>query len=414
MRRAMQTGTKDLEALSVCVVGGGNAAQAMAALFPHRGIACDVFAPYGEEAKGIRNGLEEQGHIRAEFASHNDPAGTVRGRPNRVSEHPDEVIAQADVIILPLPSFAYVPVFEQIGPHLEPGTLVGVTPGQGGVDWAAREVLRGRLESITLFSVMPMPFNCRIAEFGKRVEVQTFKRRYRVASLPGSHERRAEEVAGRLFGPARGCGHFLASALYPINAVIHPARLYTLCRDWSPGQVLSENPLFYEDMTAEAVAWMDRVSTEVIAVADALRESGLAGLHVPHIREFLMHDIYEDWTTDLCRFFRENPAYKGFRCPFRAVGGGWEPDFSNRYFTEDVPYGLCVYKGLAELAGVPVPGIEEILTWAQTHMGKEYIKDHSVEARDLGETGCPQRYGIRSVEALRDFYERSEAGGTTN
>jgi len=109
--------------------------------------------------------------------------------------------------------------------------------------------------------------------------------------------------------------------------------------------------------------------------------------------------------TDLRRFFRENQAYKGFRCPFRAVEGGWEPDFSNRYFTEDIPYGLCVYKGLAELAGVSVPAIDEILIWAQTHMGKEYIQDHSVDARDLRETGCPQRYGILSVATLKDVYE---------
>jgi hypothetical protein len=38
--------------------------------------------------------------------------------------------------------------------------------------------------------------------------------------------------------------------------------------------------------------------------------------------------------------------------------GGWIPDFSSRYLTEDVPFILMVHKGLADLLEV---------------MGKEYL-----------------------------------------
>eukprot|EP00660_Eupelagonema_oceanica_P014877 gene14877-14473_t len=32
--------------------------------------------------------------------------------------------------------------------------------------------------------------------------------------------------------------------------------------------------------------------------------------------------------------------------------GKWEPDFKNRYFSEDFPFGLLANRGLAELLGV--------------------------------------------------------------
>jgi hypothetical protein len=36
------------------------------------------------------------------------------------------------------------------------------------------------------------------------------------------------EICERLFGETENVGHFLACTLYPINAIIHPQRLYTL------------------------------------------------------------------------------------------------------------------------------------------------------------------------------------------
>jgi hypothetical protein len=41
------------------------------------------------------------------------------------------------------------------------------------------------------------------------------------------------------------------------------------------------------------------------------------------------------------------------------------PDFENRYFTEDIPLGLCVYKGIADIVGVPTPVMDTVLAWAQ-------------------------------------------------
>merc|ERR1712007_139010 len=93
-------------------------------------------------------------------------------------------------------------------------------------------------------------------------------------------------------------------------------------------------------------------------------------------------------------------GYKGFRCPMKEVEGGWAPDFENRYFTEDIPEGVPTHKGIADLAGVKTPVIDEIVCFFQKFMGKEYIKGGKLAGNDVGETKSPQRYGIRSLDDL--------------
>merc|ERR1711870_213873 len=78
----------------------------------------------------------------------------------------------------------------------------------------------------------------------------------------------------------------------------------------------------------------------------------------------------------------------------------WEIDFANRYFTEDVPDGLCVYKGYADLAGVATPDIDAILEKFQTFMGKEYVKDGKLAGKDAMATKAPQAFGYTTLESL--------------
>jgi len=120
---------------------------------------------------------------------------------------------------------------------------------------------------------------------------------------------------------------------------------------------------------------------------------------------------FADSNSNIQRFFQTNDAYKGFKCPLVPANGGngnenegFVPDFSNRYFTEDIPLGLCVYKGLADIANVETPTIDKIITFCQLHMGKEYILNGKLEGKDVNTTSSPQRFGIKSISDLQKLY----------
>mmetsp|Transcript_46123 Transcript_46123/g.116126 ORF Transcript_46123/g.116126 Transcript_46123/m.116126 type:complete len:402 (-) Transcript_46123:233-1438(-) len=398
----MELTDERLANLEVCIVGGGNAAQALAALIPFKGVKTTMWASFQDEAERLNKGIAEQGHMKAIFAPHNDPAGEVTGKPRLISKDAKDVVPTADVLIMPLPSFAYPSVLEALKPHLRKGQFIGVTPGQGGFDWTARKILGEVANDVTFFAIMPMPFNCRIKEFGKLVEVQTLKRRYRVGAVPEARVGDSIKIVERLFGPAASVGHFLSCTLYPINAIIHPQRLYRLLRDWKPGQSLPENPLFYESMDDESTALMDAVNKELIATGEAVREKCGLDVQVPHIFQFLGFVYQEAKADSLTSLFNKNDAYKGFRCPFKQEGEGWVPDFQNRYFTEDIPLGLCIYKGIADIVGVPTPQMDEVICWMQGHMGKEYVKDGKLQGAHVNETTAPQAFGITTLHQLKN------------
>ena len=75
-----------------------------------------------------------------------------------------------------------------------------------------------------------------------------------------------------------------------------------------------------------------------------------------------------------------------------------EPNFAARYLSEDVPCGLLVAKGIAEVVGLPTPAIDEVLCWCQKRLGKEYIVDGKVCGKDVAESRAPQRYGFTKLE----------------
>jgi hypothetical protein len=387
----------------VCIVGGGNAAHALAALLPSRGIRTVWYASYGDEAEKINAELVKYQTISATFAPHHTPSGLVQGRPEIVSANAKDVIPTSDVLLLPVPSFAYASILYQIRDHIQKGTFIGVTPGQGGFEWIAQEILGASLcAEITFFAIMPMPFNCRITEFGHSVAVQTYKKHYRIGVVPESKKEEALAINRALFGETEFVGHFINCTLYPINAIIHPQRLYRLWKEWTPSSPpLKENPLFYESMDEESTMYMDKVNKELIQVCEALTAQGMEA-KVPHILDFLRW-VYPDVPGEnLVEIFALNDAYKGFRCPLKKAedGVGWIPDFENRYFTEDIPFGLCIYKGISDIVNVSTPMMDTVLTWAQTHMGKEYVVDGKLQGKHVGETTAPQRFGMTTVADL--------------
>jgi len=41
--------------------------------------------------------------------------------------------------------------------------------------------------------------------------------------------------------------------------------------------------------------------------------------------------------------------------------GGVVPNLDSRFFWEDIPYGLCILKDIAEMAQVPTPVIDKMI-----------------------------------------------------
>lgn len=260
-----------------------------------------------------------------------------------------------------------------------------------------------------------MPFNCRIDEFGRRVKCQVLKQRYDITTMPLSNQDKCVSIVKDILPKSEvgTLGAIVAATLVPLNAIIHPARMYTLLtvhNQWEPGKTLPENPLFYESMTEADTQNQLNANNELDEIIKALNAAGIQ-CNVPNCYNFLAKtydgvtgsypQVEKPTPADLCKLW-SGPQYKGFKCPLKAEGDAWVPDFENRYFTEDIPCGLCAYKGLADIFGVKTPFIDEMVGWCQNHMGKEYIVDGVLKGKDVPDTYTPQRWGITTLEGLKE------------
>ena len=77
------------------------------------------------------------------------------------------------------------------------------------------------------------------------------------------------------------------------------------------------------------------------------------------------------------------------------------PDPANRYFQEDLAFGLVILKGIAEIFQIRTPHIDSVIETLQQFLGKSYIsEDGLLSGSDLSFSGIPQNYGINSIQQL--------------
>eukprot|EP00929_Paragymnodinium_shiwhaense_P114559 TRINITY_DN82_c0_g1_i2.p1 TRINITY_DN82_c0_g1~~TRINITY_DN82_c0_g1_i2.p1 ORF type:complete len:465 (+),score=177.03 TRINITY_DN82_c0_g1_i2:70-1464(+) len=404
-QRLMSTASKG----TVCVCGGGNSSHVFIPYFAKEGYEVTVFADFGDEAERLKKGMEENGGILVHDRC--DPNNIIeyKGSATVCSKNAVDAVPQADYIVIALPSFAIRNVLQGIKPHLKDGAIIYIMPGQGGADYVAKEVLGDEIKSgkCTVAGLIPMPLNARMDEFGKKVQLAALKPTYDLAALPSKDGKKAAEAFASLLGgkQVNAIGHYVGIALHASNPNIHPARLYAMWHNHKEGDTYPRNPKFYDEWDDLASHYAQLISDErkaVWAKICELRPDAGKPEEVPHIKPYI-ESIYQGQIKDpstLSGCFNTNDGYKGFGCPMKQVGDHWEIDFKNRYFTEDMPEGFCMYKGIADIVGVPTPTIDMILEFFQKFMDKEYIKDGKLIGKDVPETKSPQAFGIHTLDEL--------------
>jgi hypothetical protein len=127
-------------------------------------------------------------------------------------------------------------------------------------------------------------------------------------------------------------------------------------KDWQPGIIYLRNPQFYSEWTHEASTLLILMDEEFQYL---LKTLGLRGGCIPTVL-----DYYE--STDaisLTQKLHDIKAFQNISSPMKVVEGGFIPDFSSRYFTEDFPYGMRFIVETALKQHVSIPTIEMVYRW---------------------------------------------------
>ena len=391
--------------MQITICGGGNAAHTLAGLLGSRpDLSVFIYAPFQDETERWQVGLQQNDGILVR-----SPGGEVLGRPAAVSRDPDQAVRGSQLILLALPAFAHEHILRQIVDYLSPGAWVGALPARAGFDICAREVLKERFSQITLFGLQTLPWACRIQEYGGCVSILGTKAQVDLAAFPAKLALDVSTKIGELLGVALSpISNFLSLTLADTGQLIHPGIMYGLFHNWN-GQAYSEPSLFYQAVDEEVAGILHKMSQEVQALRITLQRTypGLDLTAVRSIGEWLRRSYptsIQDSGT-LHSSFATNRSYTGLLAPMRKSQKGFTPDFQSRYLSEDVPYGLLVMRGIAELAGVATPQVDDVISWAQDRLGKQYLVEHKLTGADIFLTRSPQRYGYKSLDQLMQEME---------
>lgn len=384
-----------MDKITIC--GGGNGAQTLTAVASHN-LRCqvDVYAPFRDEAERLRAGIESHGGIEV--------TGAVRGkgRPREVSDDPADVVPGSTMVVLVLPAFAHESTLRAIVPHLDDSAWVGAIPARGGFEYCAAEVLgKAGRPDVTVFGLQTLPWACRIQAYGRVVHVLGAKEIVDAASRPaGRLEHMAPMLEEMLDVPVGRARSMLALTLANTGQLIHPGIMYDLFATWN-GQTFDDDhvPLFYQGLSPEGAQRLEALSQEIQSICSGLADYSFDLSTVHDLKTWLVRsygDVIADRST-LHSAFVTNRAYASLRAPVHEVAPGrFEPAFGARYLAEDVPYGLAVSQGIARLARVETPVMDEVVDWARERLG-----DGAGEGSAHGRT--PQVYGLHELDALIRF-----------
>jgi hypothetical protein len=386
--------------MQISICGGGNAAHVLAALISAKqDYQVNVYTPLEDEVQRWCQGIEVGGGITL-----TSDDGMCLGRPQRVSDDPSCVIPGSQLVLLSLPAFAHEIIMRDIAPYLDEGAWVGALPARGGFDWCARDVFDNGERSAVLFGLQTLPWACRIQEYGRAVAILGTKTQVDLAAWPMSYTDEIAALLGDLLGvPMCPTGSFLSLTLASTGQLIHPGIMYGLFRDWD-GRAYVEAPIFYHNIDATTADILQQLSDEVQFLRARL-EDRFTNLNLSSVLP--LHDwiqrAYGNRINDcssLQNCFVTNDGYAGLLAPMCSTDDGLVPDFKSRYLIEDVPYGLVVTRGIAELADLPTPMTDRVITWAQGVLEKEYLIDGKLRGAGVAGSRAPQRYGFSSLDEV--------------
>lgn len=280
---------------------------------------------------------------------------TYRGKIERISSEPKDVIPETNIVLVCLPGFAIHDVLCSIEPYLDNKTWVGTVVSSTGFFFEAMKVLP---KNQPLFGFQRVPFISRVINYGHVAELKGYKESLSVAVEQTDRKEEVRATLEKLFmTPTKLLDSYYEVSLSNSNPLLHTARLYTMWKDWKPSMDYDENPQFYSDWTVEAAQLLIDMDEEFQGL---LKKIGLKKGSIPPVLTY-----YESKDAiSLTNKLHSIPAFKGILSPMIVNQfGKYEPDFSSRYFIEDFPYGMRFIIETAEKYGVNISNINAVYNW---------------------------------------------------
>lgn len=317
----------------IAVLGGGNGAHAAAADLTLRGFEVNMY-----EDEAFASNM--QSVFETKTIELSGAAGSGVANLAMVTSDLASAIDGVKVILVAVPAFAHAAYAKKLAQVVAPGQIVVVLPGTFGSLMFWKEFKEQGVTDVCVAETHTLPYATRLLGPGKSLVMSRFEP-LKVGVMPAS---RTDEVMAALdgvFPSLESVESVVACGLSSLNPIIHV-----------PGCILNAGRIeyakgdfhFYTEGFTDCVARLtEAIDSERIALLDALGyESDLAAHGVGGAVE----------TDSIKEAIAGDPNFAKITGP---------ANLQNRYYTEDIPYGIATWAKLAHLIGVPVPVMDSLV-----------------------------------------------------
>ena len=282
-----------------------------------------------------------------------DEAGRTRpARLSAVTTDTRQALAWSDVLLCSVPSYAHAAFAAQLAPHLRPGYLLALLPGNLGSLAVATELGRAGITGVTIAESDTAPYVCRKSGPDRAVIWGTVPA-LGLGVYPADRTAGTLAILSAFFPGAKSYPNVLAAGLSALNPVVHPAGVLL-----NAGRIERSRGEFWfyeEGVTPAVVAAIEAVDRERLAIG------AVFGLDLSQVAAGF-HRAGFGPAGDLWSVINGSRMLTALRAPGA---------IDTRWLTEDVPYGLGTWAALAAIAGVPTPMLDAIITLASAVLGAD-------------------------------------------
>lgn len=323
----------------IAIIGAGNGGQAFAGYLSLMGREVKIFDVVQETVDRLNElgGVNLQGNSKL----------TGFGKVKLASTDIGEVMEGCEIILVVLPSIYHKSMAKKMAPYLKDGQIVVQNPNasMGPVEFQNTLKNCGCRANIVLVGTSTLLFACRAKEVGQ-VEVSGQKKGLTAAAYPAKYNDYAAEKFAQIIPEFEFRDDIIRVSLDNLNAMMHPAPtiLYTAKIEHQ------EDFAYYLDFTPGQGAVVEALDAERMALGKAF------GLELRTLVDEYKH-TYDTYGSNMYEVVTHAvSAYTGIQ---------GQKTLRTRYLLEDIPYSLVALQAMGEVAGVPTPCIDAIITIAR-------------------------------------------------
>ncbi len=343
----------------VAVLGGGNTGFALAANLQLRGFAVTLWEipepGYAETLTPLHDGA-----IRLTGV-----AGQGIARLHHVTTDIAETMTANDLLIVPVPSYAHRAFAAACVPHLRPGHVVVLTPGNmGALAFVEAARAAGTLDGVIIAEADTAPYVCRKLA-PDHAHIWGVVSGLGVAAFPAQENDHLLALLADVFPGVRTYPHIVACGLSAGNPILHPAGVLL-----NAGRVEYARGDFYfyeEGVTPGVVRAIKAVDAERMAIGARL------GLTLEPVEEAYWRAGFGP-RGDLWATINGSRMLTQLRAP---------GSLDTRWLLEDIPYGIATWAALGTQFDVPTP-VMSALTDLGTAVTGQNLRAATRTPTDLG------------------------------